>query len=118
MIYRFLDFELDTDVFSLRRRGLVASVEPRVLDLVVYLIEQRVRMVPKNELIERVWHGQSVVPSVLPRAICIARRTLGGSHVIRTIHTRGYQWAATVTEGELLHATEPTSNRDDTRGWS
>ena len=112
MTYRFLDFELDPDVFALRRRGQNTAIEPRVFDLMLCLIERRQRMVSKQELLERVWHRQSVVPSALARAVCVARRVVCCPHVIRTIHARGYQWAATVDEGAPLSLIEPAATCD------
>ena len=70
MVYRFRDLELHTEMFRLRRGNATVTLEPRVLDLILYLIHQRHRMVSKTELIERVWRLQVVGSSVVARAIC------------------------------------------------
>ena len=46
---RFGDYELDLARFELRRAGLRVRVQPKVLDLLVYLVRNRERVVPKEE---------------------------------------------------------------------
>jgi DNA-binding winged helix-turn-helix (wHTH) protein len=96
LIYRFQNAEIDCDQFVVRLHGLRVELEPRVLDLIVYLIGQRHRMVPRQELIAHVWNHQTVGSSVLTRAVCLARKALGCGTTIRTVHTRGYQWMTPV----------------------
>ena len=43
VIYRFNDFEADTELYELRRQGEAQPVEPQVFDLLCFLIEQRGR---------------------------------------------------------------------------
>ena len=54
MIYRFGTFELDTAKVELRAGGEVCSVEPQVFALLALLVENRERLVSKEELIEKV----------------------------------------------------------------
>ena len=54
MIYRFGDFELDTELYELRRQGAAQPVEPQVFDLLRFMIEQRDRTVTKDELYDSV----------------------------------------------------------------
>ena len=96
MRYKLGDLEIDEDAFAIRRNGALVSLEPRVFELVVYLIRNRARMITKDELIDRVWHGYSVGTSVVTRGICIARAMLKHRDAIRTVHGRGYQWVAPV----------------------
>ena len=51
----FDDFELDHDRFELRHRGTPVPVERQVFDVLAYLVSQRGRVVPKEELLEQVW---------------------------------------------------------------
>lgn len=76
------------------------KVEPRVLDLLLVLISHRDRVVTKSELLQQVWRGVAVSPSVLHRSVCVARQTLGDSSAIRTVHARGYQWAGPTGQEE------------------
>ena len=60
MIYRFGDHTLDTDGFRLTASGEEIAVEPQVFALLQFLIENRDRVVSKNEIIEQVWDGRIV----------------------------------------------------------
>ena len=91
MIYSFDDIEIDTACFEVRQRGQTLVVEPKVLDLLVCLVENRHRVVTKAELLDSVWGGRSVVASVLARAVCLARKVVG-EHRIQTRYARGYRF--------------------------
>lgn len=101
MIYRFDDCELDTVLFELRRSGVVSSVEPKVMELLHYLVENRDRMVTKDELIEQVWDGRIVSDSALSSRIKMARQAIGddgqAQRLIRTVHGRGFRFQGEVT---------------------
>ncbi len=96
MIYKFEDFELDTDRFELRRDGAVRPVEPQVFALLELLIAGRARMVSKDEINLRVWGGRVVSEAVLSSRIRSARRAIGddgkAQRLIRTLHNRGYRF--------------------------
>ncbi len=55
MIYRFGDYELDTQLFELRCGGLPLPLEPKVFDLLAHLIRYRDRVVTKPELLTLLW---------------------------------------------------------------
>ena len=55
MIYRFGDYELDTQLFELRSAGTPLPLEPKVFDLLTHLIRHRDRVVTKQELLTRLW---------------------------------------------------------------
>ncbi len=103
--YRFQDCEVDPASYRLLVHGNAVSIEPRVFELVVYLIEHRERVVSKDELLERLWAGKYVTESTLTRAIYEARRALGDDsrqqRIIKTLHSRGYQFVATL-ESEAI----------------
>jgi DNA-binding winged helix-turn-helix (wHTH) protein len=100
MIYHFDQFELDIARFELREQGAVQSLEPQVFTLLAYLIEHRERLVPKNELFEKLWDGRVVTDSALTSRIKSARQALGDSgktqQFIRTIHGKGFRFIADV----------------------
>ena len=50
------------------------KIEPKVFDVVRYLIDHADRVVSKDELLGRLWPGEHVSESVLPRCITVARR--------------------------------------------
>ena len=100
MIYHFDQFELDMARFELREEGAVQPLEPQVFTLLAYLIEHRERLVPKNELFEKLWYGRVVTDSALTSRIKSARQALGDSgkaqQFIKTIHGRGFRFIADV----------------------
>ena len=100
MIYQFDQFELDMARFELRMEGAVQRLEPQVFILLAYLIEHRERMVPKNELFEKLWDGRVVTDSTLTSRIKSARQVLGDSgkaqQFIKTIHGKGFRFVADV----------------------
>jgi DNA-binding winged helix-turn-helix (wHTH) protein len=68
---------LDTKRRELRRGG--EAVQPQVFDLLVYLIENRDRVVSKDDLLNAVWNGRIVSESTLISRINAARRAIGDS---------------------------------------
>ena len=100
MIYKFDGYELDLDLFELRRDGERVAVEPQVFDVLAYLVEHRARVVEKNELLDAVWKTTFVTESALTSRIKAARRALRddgqSQRTIRTLHGRGYRFVAPV----------------------
>lgn len=96
MIYHFETFTLDTDRFELRDAGEPVTLEPQVLALVALLVENRERMVSKDELIEKIWNGRIVSESAISGRIKKARRALRDSgneqRLIRTVHGKGFRF--------------------------
>jgi len=75
-------------------------LEPQAFDLLVYLIEHRDRVVPKNELLDGVWGHGYLSETNLTTRIKEARRAIGddgsAQHAIRTVRGRGYRFVAPV----------------------
>lgn len=102
MIYRFNEFELDTRSFQLSRSGTPVAVEPQVLELLKYLVVNRGRLISREELFEEIWSGRIVSDSSLSNHIKSARKAIGDNGheqlCIKTVHGRGYQFTASITE--------------------
>lgn len=101
MVYRFGDCELDDAAGELRRGGEVVSIQPKPLALLTLLIEERDRIVPNEELLERLWPGEAVTPNSLARAVSTARSAIGdsgSSQRIRAYRRRGYRFQDHVVE--------------------
>ena len=100
--FRFGDFELSPESYELRRAGERLRVEPRVLEVLAYLLAHRGRVVSKEELLDKLWPDRFVSESALTRAIRDARRALGDTGTkegwIRTVHGRGFRFSGDVRE--------------------
>jgi DNA-binding winged helix-turn-helix (wHTH) protein len=57
MRLRFEDFVLDTEIRELRRGDGVVKLQPKVFDLLLHLVENRSRLVTREELLAAVWDG-------------------------------------------------------------
>lgn len=102
MIYGFADFELDGRAVELRRAGVPVAMEPQVFALLLLLVENRERMVSKDEIIEKVWDGRIVSDSALTSRVKSARAALGDDgktqKYIRTVHGQGFRFSGEVRE--------------------
>lgn len=102
MIYRFDEFSIDSGLYQLSRQDKVLPIEPLAFDLLVYLIQNRARVVGRDELLDNLWPGKVVTDSALAARMKDARRALGDSgelqHFIKTVHGRGYQFVADIDE--------------------
>ena len=76
------------------------AVEPQVFDLLVYLMQNRDRVVSKDDLIASVWRGRIVSDSTLVSRINAARRAVGDNgedqRLIRTVQRRGIRFVGAV----------------------
>lgn len=86
--------------FELREDGAIHAVEPQVFALLAFLVERRDRLVPKDEIFEKLWDGRAVTDSALTSRIKSARQALGDSgkaqRFIKTIHGKGFRFVADV----------------------
>ena len=78
-IFEFGPFVLDPAKRSLLRNGNPESVTPKAFDLLLFLIEQRGRVLSKDELLTGVWPGTFVEEANLSQQIFMLRRTLNGA---------------------------------------
>ena len=101
-IYRFFEFEIITARREVVRDGESLHVEPKVYDLLLYLLERAESAVSKDELQEAIWPNVIVTESALTRCIMKARQLLGddskNQRVIGTVQKKGYRFVAPVEE--------------------
>jgi predicted ATPase/class 3 adenylate cyclase/DNA-binding winged helix-turn-helix (wHTH) protein len=102
MIYVFGAYEFDTDRRALRRAGIPVRLEPKVFDLLAYLIQHRDHFVSREDLHEQLWPELFVSDSALTYCIAEARKAVGDTgraqRLIKTVHGRGYCFVAPVEE--------------------
>jgi DNA-binding winged helix-turn-helix (wHTH) protein/Tfp pilus assembly protein PilF len=92
----FGPFQLDEAAHTLTLRGVPQPIQPRVFELLAYLLKNAGRVVPKDELMDMLWPNVIVTESSLQRAASLARRALaagGLGDAIRNIAKYGYRFA-------------------------
>jgi len=111
MIYRFGAFELDTAKVELRSGGEVCCVEPQVFALIALLVDNRERLVSKDEIIEKVWDGRAVSDAAVASRIKSARKVLGddgkSQQFIKTIHRQGFRFVADAKLSRVAEGGQP-----------
>jgi TolB-like protein len=98
--YHFSERVLDTDTRELLGQCEPIAIEPQVFDLIVCLVENRSRVVSKDDLIDAVWRGRIVSDSTLTSRINAARKAIGDSgrhqRLIRTVARKGFRFVGDV----------------------
>lgn len=101
MLFLFNNYALDSERRELRDSGDLVPMEPQVFDLLVYLMQNRDRVVSKDDLIASVWGGRIVSDSTLDSRINAVRKAVGDSggrqQLIRTIARKGFRFVGEVT---------------------
>ena len=99
-MYVFGEFVLDLQLYQLRRADQVVPLEPKVFDVLRYLVEHSDRVATKRELLDALWPHEVVTEAVLPTNINALRRALGQQRgektPIETVHGRGYRFSMPV----------------------
>lgn len=120
MQFHFNGFELDSDSLTLVCQGEVLKAEPRVLELLIYLVENRYRLVSKGELNERLWQGRAVSDAALTRSLYQARKLLGDSsseqRYLVTVHGRGVRFSKSVDVKEMGREAGKSRDEDEVLG--
>jgi len=113
LLFSFKDFALDGERRELRARGTIVPIEPQVFDLLVYLVENRDRVVSKDDLIASVWGGRIVSDSTLDSRINAVRKAIGDSgekqELVRTIARKGIRFVGDVQQRLAQHEAPTTS---------
>lgn len=91
--YSFGQVEVRPDQRLVLVEGQPCELGARAFDLLLCLIEQRERVVPKAELLDRVWPDVVVEENNLSVQVSALRKLLGRD-VVATVPGRGYQFSA------------------------
>ena len=101
-LYEFGDVAVDLRRVEVRRAGEAVPLEPKSFDVLRHLLENRDRLVTKDELLDAVWKDTFVTPNVLTRAVAQLRKGLGDdafeARYIETVAKRGYRFIAPVRD--------------------
>jgi TolB-like protein len=116
MIYQFGPFELDIATVELRNGDKACCLEPQVFGLLALLVENRERLVSKEEIIEKVWDGRVISDAAVASRVKSVRQALGDTgksqRYIRTIHGQGYRFVAEAraSRGAVARSAEASSS--------
>src|SRR5512132_2985038 len=128
MIYAFKEYLLDADRRELRRGAALIAAEPQTFDLLLYLIQNRERVVSKDDLMAAVWSGRIVSESTLSSQINAVRHAIGDDGerqiLVRTLPRKGFRFVGEVEErcardrlpaGEAADAPQPAGRPEAAR---
>ena len=99
MIYRFERFTFDAGLRHLRSGRRALSIRPKTSRVLQFLLDNRHRIVSKQELREAVWEHDFVEDHALFQLISEIRQLLQDKRCITTFPSRGYRWAWAVQIG-------------------
>jgi TolB-like protein len=102
MVLAFGDHRLDIKRRELRRGTELIELEPKVFDLLAFLVQHRDCVVSKDDLLREIWSGRIVSESALTTRINAVRRALGddgtAQRLVRTFTRKGIRFVGEVTE--------------------
>lgn len=102
MRFQFDDFTVDDGARQLLREGIALHVSPKAFDLLVTLLRERPRALPKADLHSRLWPKTFVSDASLAMLVAEVRAVLGESarhpRFVRTIHRHGYAFQGSAQE--------------------
>ena len=101
--FHFGGFTLDLKRRGLYREGERIHLTSKPLEVLIFLVHNRSRLVEKKELLDAVWNGVFVTEDNLVQAIIEIRRALRDNkndpHFIETVPRQGYRFVAEVSQG-------------------
>jgi TolB-like protein len=102
VVLTFGNHRLDLARRELRHGGEQVALEPRAFDLLAFLIQNRDRVVSKDDLLEAIWGGRIVSDSAITTRINAVRRALSddgaAQRLIRTFSRKGFRFIGEITE--------------------
>src|SRR6267154_5245791 len=100
--YRFGAFTLDPGRGTVLHADRIVKLRPKVYDALLYLLENRGRLIGKEELIHALWSDAFVTEDSLVQCMVELRRALDdrSQEIVKTVPRRGYVFTAVVTTVE------------------
>ena len=121
MIYRFAEFELDTDQSRLTRGAEEVPLQPKVFEALLLLARNPGQLVTKQELMDALWPETFVNEEALAQIIFKLRRSLGDTRgeprFVQTVLKRGFRFLPDVSVDPDDRAIKPhPKERSDENG--
>ena len=118
-IYEFGGFRLEAGQRRLLYQGQPVPLKPKILDLLLFLIEMRGQLVMKEDLMREIWPDSIVEENNITVSMSTLRKTLGDDQLTRkfieTVPRRGYRFLAEVTEVSTERPAANVARRPDTQ---
>jgi DNA-binding winged helix-turn-helix (wHTH) protein/serine/threonine protein kinase len=97
-VWRFAEFEFDESSRELRLDGTIVELESKPLEVLYQLLLHAGEVVTKEELLESVWPGVTVVEGSLATAVSKLRKALGEDNaaIVTTVPRLGYRLGVAV----------------------
>src|SRR6202167_2642788 len=104
-IFQFGKFQIDARARTLRREEETVTLNRRAFDVLLYLVQNPGRVIPRDELLKNVWPDTFVDENSLAQSISALRRALDekprDNNYVATLPGRGYQFVSPVQVIEL-----------------
>lgn len=108
-VYRFENVEVDAPRGRIKRSGQEVHLRQQTLQVLLFLLERRERLVTKEELFEHIWEGAAVTDNALLQCIFDIRKLLGDDarhpRFIKTFPKVGYRFIGPVEESYSAYPT-------------
>lgn len=124
VFYCFDEYRLDAQSRVLYRGDELIRLEPKILDMLLFLVERHGLVVSKDELMKNIWPGSIVEETAIRRNISLMRSALDATDMDRFIETlprQGYRLrvavhveSADATQGKAGSKGKPVSDERTT----
>jgi DNA-binding winged helix-turn-helix (wHTH) protein len=102
--YRFGPFIVDRIGYRVTRDDAPLELTPKLLDLLLHLLDNSGTLVTKEQLLDALWPGANVTENALAQAVSELRQALGDDatapQFIKTVARRGYRFISSVERME------------------
>lgn len=97
---QFGEYRIEIEDFTLYRKGKAVQLGRKPLDTLLFLIENRDRVVTKESLRRNIWHSERIAASTIPMCIKEIRNALQDSasqpKFIQATRGRGYRFISEI----------------------
>ena len=104
--YAFGEFVLDSEAGELRRDETRIDLRPKLYSLLLFFVENRGRLISKQEILDSVWRDIHVSDGSLNRTVAELRQLLGDDsrepRLVETVPRRGYKFIAPITAATTM----------------
>jgi DNA-binding winged helix-turn-helix (wHTH) protein len=112
-VYRFGRFVVDRAAYRVLEDGRPLDLTPKLLDLLLHLLDHAGTLVTKEALLDALWPGANVTDNALAQAVSELRQALGDEAgdptFIKTVARRGYRFVAPIAADAVDDAEAPAA---------